>query len=186
MRRSEIETWIIDALQRQLMAPDLVAEFVRAFNEEINRGRRDRDRRREALLREQKDLDRRIDSLLDAVASGDLLEAFEERKGQVAEDLAGLVDEPVRLPPNLADAYRRKVASLQTLLQEEATRTEAVEVIRSLIAQIVLRPTAEGRLDVELVGDLPSMVHLAAGSPGAAGCSRRVRSFGKSGCGGRI
>ncbi len=163
------------------MAPDLVSEFVRAFNEEINRGRRDRDRRREALVREQKDLERRIDNLLDAVASGDLrgptvqakLEAFEERKRQVAEECAGIQDEPVRFHPNLADAYRRKVASLQTLLREEATRSEAVEIVRSLIDQVIFRPTVEGRLDVELVGDLPRMILLAqdedadAARPGA-------------------
>ncbi len=176
VRRSEIESWIIDALQRQLMAPDLVDEFVRAFNEEINRGRRDRDRRRGALAREQKDLERRIDNLLDAVASGDLrgptvqakLEAFEERKRQAATEWAGIQDEPVRFHPNLAAAYRRKVASLQTLLQEEATRTEAVEIIRALIDQVILRPTAEGRLEVELVGDLPSMLHLAQHAGGGA------------------
>ncbi len=179
------------------MAPELVEEFVRAFNEEINRGRRDRDRRRETLAREQKDLERRIDNLLDAVASGDLrgptvqtkLEAFEERKRQVANDRAGIEDEPVRLHPNLAAAYRRKVASLQTLLQEEATRTEAVEIIRSLIDQVIFRPTAEGALEIELVGDLASMVHLAQHADGGAptrGCSRRVRAFGKGGCGGRI
>ena len=145
-----------------------------------------------------RDLDRRIDNLLDAVASGDLrgptvqakLEAFEERKGQVAEGLAGLVDEPVRLHPNLAAAYRRKVAALQTLLQQEATRTEAVEIIRALIDQVILRPTAERGLEVELVGDLASMVHLAqradVRSPTRGGRSRRVRSFGKSGCGARI
>ena len=148
IRRSEVETWIIDALRRQLMAPDLVSEFVRAFNEEINRTRRDWDRRREDLQREQKDLERRIDNLIDAVASGVLrgltvqtkLEALEERKRQLAIQLAGVSDEPVRLHPNLAAVYRRKVASLQTLLQDEATRTEAVEIIRSLIDQVILRP----------------------------------------------
>ncbi len=169
IRRSEIETWIIYALQRQLMAPDLVSEFVRAFNDEINKSRRDRDQRREVLMREEKELARRIDNLLDAVASGDLrgptvqakLEAFEERKLKASEERAGLSDEPVRLHPNLAAAYKAKVASLQTLLQQEATRAEAVEIIRSLIDQVILRPTAEGQLEIELVGDLANMVHLA-------------------------
>jgi hypothetical protein len=36
------------------MAPDLVAEFVRAFNEETNRMRREHDASREALVREAK------------------------------------------------------------------------------------------------------------------------------------
>jgi DNA invertase Pin-like site-specific DNA recombinase len=169
IRRGEVETWIIDTLRHQLMAPDLVSEFVGAFNEEINRSRRDQDNRREALKREQKDLELRIDKLLDAVASGALrgpsvqtkLKALEERRSHVAKELAGILDEPVRLHPNLAAAYRRKVASLQNLLQDDATRTEAVEIIRSLVDQVIFRPTAKGRLEVDFVGNIARMVYLA-------------------------
>jgi hypothetical protein len=50
------------------------------------------------------------------------------------------VDEPVRLHPNLPAIYRRKVATLQNLLEDDATRSEAVEVIRSLIDQVIFRP----------------------------------------------
>ena len=154
------------------MAPDLVSEFVRTFNDEINRTSRDRDHRREGLQREQKDLERRIDTLLDAFASGALkgpsvqtkLETLEARQGEVAKGLAGLLDEPVRLHPNLAAIYRRKVATLQNLLEDDATRSEAVEVIRSLIDQVIFRPTAEAGLEVELVGDIARMVHLAQNS----------------------
>jgi hypothetical protein len=154
------------------MAPDLVSEFVRTFNDEINRTSRDRDHRREGLQREQKDLERRIDTLLDAFASGALkgpsvqtkLETLEARQGEVAKGLAGLLDEPVRLHPNLAAIYRRKVAALQNLLENDATRTEAVEIIRSLVDQVIFRPTAEAGLEVELVGDIARMVHLAQNS----------------------
>src|SRR5436305_8293768 len=65
---------------------------------------------------------------------------------ELARELEGLKEEPVRLHPNLADLYRRKVATLQDLLGSEATRTEAVELIRSLIDQVTFRPTAsDGR-----------------------------------------
>ena len=164
--------WIIEALRHQLMAPDLVSEFIRTFNDEVNRTRRDCGHRREGLQREQKDLERRIDTLLDAFASGALkgasvqakLEALEARQGEVAKELAGLSDEPVRLHPNLADLYRRKVAALQYLLESDATRTEAVEIIRSLVDQVIFRPTTEAGLEVELVGDIAGMVHLAQNS----------------------
>src|SRR5262249_16914994 len=123
IRRSKLERWIVEALRHQLMAPDLVGEFVRTFNDEINRSSRDRDHRREGLEREQKDLARRIDTLLEAFVSGALkgvsvqtkLEALEMRQGEVAKELAGLLNEPVRLHPNLATMYRRKVAALQSL-----------------------------------------------------------------------
>ena len=92
------------------------------------------------------------------------LEALEARQGQVARELTGLSTEPVRLHPNLAELYRRKVAALQDLLEGDAARTEAVEIIRSLIEQVIFRPTAEAGLEVELVGDIAGMVHLAQNS----------------------
>ena len=156
------------------MAPDLVSEFVvRTFNDEVNRTRRDCYHRRDALQREQKDLERRIGTLLDAFTSGVLkgasvqakLEALEARNAEAAKELCGLSDKPVRLYPNLAALYRRKVAALQNLLESDTTRTEAVEIIRSLVDKVIFRPTPEaGGLEVELVGDIAGMVHLAQNS----------------------
>ena len=168
IRRSEIESWIIEALRHQLMAPDLVSEFVRSFNDEVNRSRRDRDQRRQSLQREGKDLDRRIDTLLEAFASGSLtgpsvqtkLRALENRQREVASELAGLAADPVRLHPNLATVYRQKVAHLQDLLANKDTQTEAVQVLRSLVDQVVLQPK-DGALEVELIGDIAKMVLVA-------------------------
>jgi site-specific DNA recombinase len=63
----------------------------------------------------------RIDTLLEAVASGALkgpsvqaeLEELEARQAGLAKKLAALKEEPVRLHPNLAALYRRKVATLR-------------------------------------------------------------------------
>jgi hypothetical protein len=92
VRRSEIETWIVNALQPQLMAPDLSMSL-----------------------------------------------------------FGPSTDEPVADP-----------------LAARATRTEALEIIRSLIDQVIFRPAAEGGLEVELVGELASMVHLAQHTGGGA------------------
>jgi site-specific DNA recombinase len=173
IRRGEVEKWIIRALRDQLMAPDLVAEFVRAFNDESNRSLRDRDRRREALQLEQKDLMRRIDTLLEAFASGALkganvqakLEALETRQAQVVRMLTGMADgSPIRLHPQLPTIYRTKVASLHALIAHEGARSEAVEIVRSLIDRVTFRPAGERGLEIELVGDVARMVHLAQNS----------------------
>jgi site-specific DNA recombinase len=169
MRRSQVESWIIEALRNQLMAPDLVAEFVREFNNEINRVRRERDTRRAGLVRELREVERRIDILLDTVASGELkgssvqakLEALEARQVALAAELAGSPEEPVRLHPNLAVIYKRKVAALHELLSDAATSTEAIEIARSLIDQVKFRPGADAGLEIELIGDLARMVQLA-------------------------
>ena len=151
------------------MAPDLVAEFVRSFNEEVNRARRDRNGRRGGLLREQKEIVGRIDTILEAVGSGTLkgasvqakLDVWEARQLELARELDNMKDEPVRVHPNLADLYRRKVATLHDLLGSEATRMEAVEIIRSLIDHVTFRSSSDDTLEISLVGDLARMVHLA-------------------------
>jgi hypothetical protein len=72
-----------------------------------------------------------------------------------------LKEEPVRLHPNLAALYHQKVARLHDLLGSDATRTETIEIIRSLVDQVTFRATAEGGLEIELVGHIARMVHLA-------------------------
>jgi hypothetical protein len=107
-----------------------VGEFIRTLNDEINPTRRDCGQRRHGLQREQRDLERRIDILLDAFASGALkgasvqakLEALEARQGEVVKEPAGLSEEPLRLHPNLADLYRQKVAALQRRPFERLSR----------------------------------------------------------------
>src|SRR5262249_29932187 len=79
----------------------------------------------------------------------------------VRKELAGLSEEPVRLHPNLADLYHQKVAVLQKLLESDDTRTEAVAIIRSLVEKVIFRPAPEAGLEIELVGDIAGMVHLA-------------------------
>jgi hypothetical protein len=106
---------------------------------------------------------------MDAFASGALkgasvqtkLEALEARRGEVAKELAGVSDEPVRLHPNLAALYRRKVEDPQNFLASEATRKQAVEIIRSLVDQVIFRPAPGVGVEVELVGDIARMVRLA-------------------------
>jgi hypothetical protein len=58
----------------------------------------------------------------------------------------------------------RRVPGPHDLLESDATRTEAVEIIRSLVDQVTFRPTADDALEIEPVGDLARMVHLAQNS----------------------
>jgi transposase InsO family protein len=89
------------------------------------------------------------------------LEALEARQVALAAELAGSPEEPVRLHPNLAVIYKRKVAALHELLSDAATSTEAIEIARSLIDQVKFRPGADAGLEIELIGDLARMVQLA-------------------------
>ena len=65
----------------------------------------------------------------------------------------------VRIHPNLATIYRHKVEALEKLFEDEATRDEAFQIVRSLIDRIVLTPTDDG-LAAELHGDLAAILAL--------------------------
>jgi len=49
----------------------------------------------------------------------------------------------IAIHPNLPELYRRKVVRLQRVLDDEATRPQAVEIIRSLIERIEIQPGKE-------------------------------------------
>jgi site-specific DNA recombinase len=73
-----------------------------------------------------------------------------------------------RLHPNVAAVYREKIAKLREALNAEDTRTEAAEMIRGLIEQIRLVPE-EGRLRIELSGELAALISLANQHPRSSG-----------------
>jgi site-specific DNA recombinase len=67
------------------------------------------------------------------------------------------------LHPKLADIYRDKAENLNRALNEQATRAEAAEPLRALNDEIRLVPE-NGRLEIELAGDLARIPALTAGS----------------------
>jgi len=71
-----------------------------------------------------------------------------------------MVEEPLLLHPELSSVYQRKVANLTASLNEEGSRTEAAEIILSLISEIRLVPEGE-TLSIELVGALAGIVALS-------------------------
>ena len=66
------------------------------------------------------------------------------------------------------------MAALQDLLESNATRTEAVAIIRSLVEKVIFRPMPEAGLEIELVGDIAGMVHLAQNANENSPVSRAV------------
>lgn len=70
VRRGHIERVILDGLHHQLMAPENVKEFVDAFNREVNRERAAAVTAHSQAQQEAKSIDRRIERLIEAIASG--------------------------------------------------------------------------------------------------------------------
>jgi len=70
---------------------------------------------------------------------------------------------PELLHPRTADVYREKVGKLRSALENEESRTAAVEAIRALIESIVLEPDGD-QLRITLKGDLAGMLSAARDS----------------------
>lgn len=121
IRRSALETLILDGLRHHLMRSDLVETFITAFHEEVNRHAPDRDAGIAARRKELDQVSRRLDALIEAIADGfrsdglqAKLTALESRKKALEQDLGvhrrrhrGFIPtSPVSLPPQARAAAR--------------------------------------------------------------------------------
>jgi DNA invertase Pin-like site-specific DNA recombinase len=168
VRRGVVEGVIIEALKAQLMAPDLVAEFIDEFHREVNRQRHDAELERTTAQSELAAVSRKLDGLVEAIADGlrgaglqQRLDELETRKAQLETTLAAPPPPPIRLHPNLAQLYRDKVAELHVALADPELRSEALEIIRSLIERVEVHPAADG-FCIELIGEIANIVKLSA------------------------
>jgi site-specific DNA recombinase len=67
VRRPQLESVNIDALEGNLIAPELVEEFAREFHAEVNRQRHDVELSAELKWRELTDVSRKLEQLIDAI-----------------------------------------------------------------------------------------------------------------------
>ena len=167
IKREALEEIILDALKRDLMQPQYVEEFIRAYHTEINSQAKEQDKSRDRLTAELANVTRKLDGLIDAIADGlraeqlqQKLDDLEARKQALSEQLSGAPESMPRLHPNLASLYRRKVEHLHEALQDPAIRTEALELIRPLIERVIMRPVKDG-FEIELVGAIANMLRLS-------------------------
>ena len=167
--RQEIEARVLDGLKDRLMAPELVREFIRAFQEEANRAAREQDQRLKADRIQLQLVDRKITGIVTAVEEGrysrvlgDRLSELESQQEQLRLRLSE-TPTSVRLHPRLADIYANKVRELERSLNDPAIRGEAAEVLRSLVDRIELNPRKEGEgVDATLHGDLAEILSFCA------------------------
>jgi hypothetical protein len=109
------------------------------------------------------------------------LEALEAEIAEVEDQLSAPAPSPVLLHPNVSALYRKRVAALSASLSEPSIRRRALELIRSLIVRVTVRPGVEG-VDLELEGALSAMIGVAqnAESRLSAACSVEVVAGGRS------
>jgi site-specific DNA recombinase len=171
IRRDVLEASVLSGLKSHLMEPELVKEFVAEYHRELNRLNAGRDH---DIARKRQDLEhveRQIRAIIDAIKDGlrtagmkDELLALEAKKVALITELEHAPTPAPRLHPKLAEIYQQKVAKLEQELNRNEIRTEAAETIRSLIDEIRLVPE-NGRLEIEIAGDLAGILALANEHP---------------------
>jgi site-specific DNA recombinase len=175
IHRSEVEARVLAGLRDKLLHPALLAEFVAEYHREWNASRKEEDTTRAALHSELKQLTHKIDNIISAIADGmrtasmqSKLHVFDTRKGELEAKLASLGNshQPLRLHPGLADVYQQKITSLSASLSEDATRSEAADLLRGLITEIRLHPnaSASGGHSIDIYGELGAILELAEGT----------------------
>ena len=158
---------MLTGLKEQLLHPDLIAEYVRAYHKEFNRLAGSIRKERKKTQRNLAKVQKQIEQIVDAIANGmfhismkDKMTSLEGEKAKLELELANSSDErPVLLHPSLADRYKQQVADLESALTDSTSSTEASNIIRSLLSEIRLVPE-NGKLAIELVGELAGLLSL--------------------------
>ncbi|MBC2837614.1 hypothetical protein H7F16_19005 [Gemmobacter straminiformis] len=172
---TELEDRILASLTDILFGrEDLIEEFAASFRAEVERLRRSRTDNRPALQKELDKVARSIDRALSFILEGDgdpgsirsKLAELEAKKRDLERQIRQSVPTPtIDIHPNLGELYRRKVQEMNRLLLDEATRPQAMEIIRSLVERIEVTPGAtRGKATVTLYGALASILDFALGA----------------------
>jgi site-specific DNA recombinase len=174
VRRNRIEEAVLEGLKTQLMAPELVEEFIRAFHEELNRQRVSDEVRCKEDVHELGRVSKTLRGLYDAIADGlrtpglqqELL-LLEGRQVALKKALEDVPPPAPRFHPRLADHYRELVGDLHLALNDPEARTEAAEILRTLVTRIEVSTEATGTV-VTVTGDIVKLLTAPGGQVPAA------------------
>ena len=148
------------------MAPDAVQEFVAAFHVEASRQSATDELARGEHQTELTRVGKKLRGFYDAIADGlrtpglkAELEALEARQGELRQLIEAAPQQRPRCHPRLADVHRKMVVELHAALNDAGARTEAAEILRSLIQRVTVKPDGDGYV-IDLVGDIVKMITL--------------------------
>ncbi len=172
IKRESVEERILSGLKSKLMHPEMLKEFVAEYHREWNRLNSESSSARTSIERELKQLGGQIDKIVEAITAGMFhasmktkMDDLEARKAELTAKLAALPEQdPIVLHPALAETYSKKVVALSDSLNDEASKSEASELLRGLVSEVRLHPdeSADDGHVIELYGELAAILELAA------------------------
>ena len=166
---NEVEQRVLLALRNYLLAPDVVASAVGAYQAERKRLAEERRRSRHTLEAAAAEVERKIARLLtlvenghaDPVATGPRINELVAERKQLASALSAQpASNVLEFFPKAAARYRQKVGDIHAALgRGEAGDLEAIALVRSLIGRIVVKATpAPEPLGLEVEGSLAALM----------------------------
>ncbi|SEJ74548.1 Site-specific DNA recombinase [Sphingobium sp. AP50] len=180
IRRDVLDQLVLGALKRELMQPDLFAEFCHEFTREVNRLRASAGNSITAAKAEIKKIDRDLDMLLNVILRGGAAEkinakmiSLEARKKELEQELLQSEAPAPMLHPNMALHYHRQIEALHVAISgmDEASRLQARDILHSMLSAIYISPDGEQHTTVDIRGDLAGIIAICRqqkGRPKAA------------------
>jgi DNA invertase Pin-like site-specific DNA recombinase len=170
IRRERLEARVLEGLKERLLAPEVAAEAMRAYAEEMNRLNRERRLSVDGDRRALADVERKIKDVVTVIENGgykpallDRLDELELQRGRLRERLARVSATPPDVHPNVSEIFRAKVARLAETLNDPVDRAQAAQAIRSLIERVVLLPDPDsGEIKATLEGELGTILGWVA------------------------
>lgn len=167
--RDKLEQAVLGALRDHLMDPELCAVFCEEYTRHSNRLHMEHNASLTANKREFEGATLELDKLVDAIASGVPVERVKAKMWELENrrtELKAMIDTtqeaPTLLHPNMAHHYHAEIGRLIESLNSRDHKTEAAQIIRSLVDRIVLTPDPSRKsLNVDLIGDLAGILAMA-------------------------
>jgi site-specific DNA recombinase len=177
IKRQVLEERILRSLKERLVTPDLVKIFVEGFQKEVERLTRQDRKAVERHHRSLAEINRKIKRIMDAIEDGlytpDMkvrMEYLQSEKDSLTANIKRAETEPtpITLHPNLHELYARQVSRLEEALNDTLIKTQAVDLIQSLIERIELTPDpkAANGIEIALQGELANILSVCAAADG--------------------
>jgi len=171
IRRDHLEATVLDSLQHHLMDRELTEMFCKEYTRHMNRLRHAHVASEAGMRAELVKIERETDRLIQAICDGvpgskvkDRMNELEARKVEIEAKLNSTDTPPSLMHPNMAGYYREQVSRLRDALNKPSDRTEAADILRTLVDRIELKPvTINGKktLAIDLHGHLAGILSLA-------------------------
>ncbi|MBT3787416.1 MAG: recombinase family protein [Alphaproteobacteria bacterium] len=167
--RQAIEQRILSGLAGRLLRPELIDTFVGTYNAEIKVLTSGVENAHKKLKSDLRAVERKITGMMKAIEDGmysasmkDRMSGLENRKSEIEKELARPTPAPLRIHSDLPKLFADKLGNLVEALNDDAIKTEAGEIIRSLVDRVVLKPGDETcAMRAELYGDLAGILAIS-------------------------